>query len=350
MSNFFQAIGAGLVSGAVGFMVGGPIGAVAGFGVGVFGAAQGMQGKSGAFGGALIGGLAGFAIGGPVGAIGGALIGGIGGKLISGFFQPKHQPPAQAPFYPPYMMGGYGMGMYGMMGMGMGMPMMMGGFQVGPGYFGGFQMAMAGGCYGSVGMSGMMAWGMHRPVQGGQLRQKAPGKPITYITHGGYKVQINGHTVTITDPSGKNTVKHWGDPHEKLNGKTIKDWEGKTRTLILGDGTKITMNATGPHGTIQNTSIYDGAQAIHIDNNKNQIKSVSFDPYQSALQEAYQPDGETSYVGYNRRGDFVYRNLYTQDNNLAVRRNYRLLGKGYRTFWGNYRTYDYYDDPRLPWT
>jgi hypothetical protein len=30
----------------------------------------------------------------------------------------------------------------------------------------------------------------------------------------------------IKDPNGKNTVQHWGDPHENLNGKHIKDWQG----------------------------------------------------------------------------------------------------------------------------
>ncbi len=34
-------------------------------------------------------------------------------------------------------------------------------------------------------------------------------------------------SVTITDPAGKSTVQHWGDPHENLNGKHIKDWEGR---------------------------------------------------------------------------------------------------------------------------
>ncbi len=33
-------------------------------------------------------------------------------------------------------------------------------------------------------------------------------------------------SVTITDPAGKNSVQHWGDPHENLNGKHKKDWEG----------------------------------------------------------------------------------------------------------------------------
>lgn len=352
MGNFFKAIGAGLVTGAIGFTIGGPIGAAAGFGIGAFGAAKGMQGKSGAVGGALIGGIAGFTIGGPIGALAGGLIGGIGGKAISSMFKPKRRPPRRAPYYPPMFYGGYGMPGMGMgmgMSMGMGMPMM-GGMQMSMGMFGGYGIAMAGGMYGSIGMQGMSMWGMHQPVRGGQLSQKAPGKPISYRTSGGYNVTINGHTVTITDPSGKNTVKHWGDPHEKVNGKTIKDWEGKTRTLVLGDGTKITMGADGPHGVIHNTSIYDGGQAIHINNDKNQITNVSFNPYQSMMQEAYQPDGETSYVGYNCKGDFIYKNLYTQNPDLSIRNNYRLLAKSHRSFWLGKHTHDYYDDPRLFWT
>lgn len=87
MSNFFQAIGSGLATGAAGFLVGGPIGALAGFGIGTYSASQGMRGKSGAVGGALMGGLAGFALGGPVGALAGGLLGGLAGKGISSLFK-----------------------------------------------------------------------------------------------------------------------------------------------------------------------------------------------------------------------------------------------------------------------
>jgi hypothetical protein len=31
----------------------------------------------------------------------------------------------------------------------------------------------------------------------------------------------------IKDPAGKSTVQQWGDPHESLNGKHTKDWEGR---------------------------------------------------------------------------------------------------------------------------
>ena len=31
----------------------------------------------------------------------------------------------------------------------------------------------------------------------------------------------------------KNKVEHWGDPHEYLNGKHIKDWADKIRTLMI---------------------------------------------------------------------------------------------------------------------
>jgi hypothetical protein len=33
-------------------------------------------------------------------------------------------------------------------------------------------------------------------------------------------------SATITDPTGKNSVQQWGDPHEKINGKHTKDREG----------------------------------------------------------------------------------------------------------------------------
>jgi hypothetical protein len=38
--------------------------------------------------------------------------------------------------------------------------------------------------------------------------------------------------------TGKNKVVHWGDPHENLNGKHLKDWKGKY-VLFQGDGFEI---------------------------------------------------------------------------------------------------------------
>jgi len=43
-----------------------------------------------------------------------------------------------------------------------------------------------------------------------------------------FQVGLDGavRSVRITDPAGKYTVQHSGDPHENLNGKHMKDWEG----------------------------------------------------------------------------------------------------------------------------
>lgn len=184
----------------------------------------------------------------------------------------------------------------------------------------------------------------HRPE--GQLCQKGKGKPISYTTSGGYKVNVNKHTITITDPNGKNVLKHWGDPHENLNGKHLKDWEGKQRSIVLGDGTKITMTADGPHGVTRNTSIYDGRQNVQINNDKNQIKHHSFNPWDTAMREARQYDGETSIFRTNRNGAAIYNNIYTEDKNFGINYQYKAIGRtgGYNN---PSKTYDFYDDPRL---
>lgn len=192
-------------------------------------------------------------------------------------------------------------------------------------------------------------WGHNCPPQrrcchnpGGELCQEKKGKPISYTTSGGYKVKVNKHNIEITDPSGKNTVKHWGDPHENLNGKHIKDWEGKQRSIILGDGTKLTMSATGPHGVTTNTSIYDGNQSISIDNNKNEITQHSFNPHVARRLEAGQYDGETAVFRTGWNGEARYYNIYKQDENFGITRLFQRLAS---TSGG--KVNDLYDDPRL---
>lgn len=65
----------------------------------------------------------------------------------------------------------------------------------------------------------------------------------------GWSIQLTGNLdsadiLVMSDPvcltrqkgvvTSKNKVEHWGDPHENLNGKHIKDWQGKQR-LFIGD-------------------------------------------------------------------------------------------------------------------
>ncbi len=185
----------------------------------------------------------------------------------------------------------------------------------------------------------------------GQLKQEGgEGKPIEYKTSGGYTIKVDKHTITVTDPKGKNTVEHWGDPHENLNGKHLKDWEGKQRSIILEDGTKITMTAQGPQGVTESMSIYDGRQNVQIDNNNNKITHRSLNQYDTMKREYQQYDGETSiFRTNNRTGVATYSNIYNQDSAFNVTRSYQQLGTT-----GGYanpkQVNDLYDDPRLAHT
>lgn len=178
----------------------------------------------------------------------------------------------------------------------------------------------------------------------GQLCQNGKNKPITYTTRGGYEVTVNKHTISVKDPSGKNVLKHWGDPHENLNGKHLKDWQGKQRSIVLGDGTKITMTADGPKGVTRHTSIYDGRQNVQIANNNNTIQHHSFNPYDTMYREMNQYDGETALFRTNRFGAGVYNNIYNEDSNFNVSRLYQQIGRtgGY---FNPSKVYDFYDDP-----
>jgi hypothetical protein len=186
-----------------------------------------------------------------------------------------------------------------------------------------------------------------RPPQGQLSQDGGKGKPMEYKTSGGYTVRVDKHTITITDPQGKNKVEHWGDPHENLNGKHIKDWEGKQRSIILEDGTKITMTAQGPHGVTENTSIYDGRQNVQINNNTNEITHHSMNPRDTALRELRQYDGETAIFRTNdRTGVATYSNIYTEDSSFNITRSYNQLGRtgGYQN---PSQVRDFYDDPRI---
>lgn len=148
-------------------------------------------------------------------------------------------------------------------------------------------------------------------------------QPLHHLTGGGYTVRVDFHTVTITDPAGRNTIQHWGDPHENLNGKHIKDWggspqwQGLHRTLLLGDGSKITMEARGPHAVIHWTAIYDGDSHIQFDNCRNQIHWQGNDHAETEQLERTQYDGETaSFTTDPDTGVARYDNLDNEDESL----------------------------------
>ena len=179
------------------------------------------------------------------------------------------------------------------------------------------------------------------------------GQFLDYVTGGGYTVKVHAHTITITDPLGRNTVQHWGDPHENLNGKHIKDWGGATgwdgsrRTLLLGDGSKLTMNATGPHGLVLETSIYDGGRELHLSNPTNTVVLHGTDPVGARCREATQHDGETASFSTDAgSGVATYRNAYNED--AAYQRVDSNVPLGTTGGFANpNQVNDLFDDPRL---
>lgn len=378
------ALGGGLLGGLAGGLLGGPGGAIGGMlGGGILGAILGKKRHQncrhnhcqqfpppfgGGFGGPGCGGYGGGFPGMGFPGGGGFGGGGFGGDPYSqGYQAGQYQAGYQAGLQAgggggfggnPWGGGGFGGGGFPGSGYGGG---------GGGGYFGDNYGIQPGGCRPpGHGWNGGCCPPQHcrNPHStgnpGGQLEQNGgDGKPIGYTTSGGWNVRVDKDKVIITDPTGKQKIEHSGDPHEYVNGKHIKDWEGKDRSIVLPDGTKITMGATGPQGLVTSTSIYDGDQNVQINNETNQITHHSFNPYDTKMREAWQNDGETSAVRTSWDGNKLsYDNLYTQDDNFNVRSNYKHLagdqGPWYsRPFFGLFggpRTRDAYNDPRYLFT
>ena len=178
-------------------------------------------------------------------------------------------------------------------------------------------------------------------------------QPLHYVTDGGYTIKVDFHTVTITDPAGKNTIQHWGDPHENLNGKHIKDWggsphwEGLRRTLLLGDGSKVTMEAAGPHGVTTWTSIYDGDAHVQFDNCRSQVAWQGNDPAETTQLERTQYDGEaSSFSSDAQTGVARYDNAYNEDESFERVGTPVPLGTT-GGFANPNQVNDLFDDPRL---
>jgi hypothetical protein len=177
--------------------------------------------------------------------------------------------------------------------------------------------------------------------------------PVSLPTAGGYRIVVDLHTITVTDPLGLNKVEHWGDPHENLNGKHIKDWagnvawDGTRRTIELGDGSRVTLEAYGAQGVVFRTSLYDGARNVQVDNCRNRVVHASSDPVDTATRDQLQYDGEiASFTTDAATGIATYENLGNEDAGFQYVATPQLLGTtgGYANP-NNVR--DFFDDPRL---
>lgn len=151
--------------------------------------------------------------------------------------------------------------------------------------------------------------------RGGLTQMTSAG--LEYTSRSGlWTIRIDGHTITLTR-SGRFTWQVWGDPHENLNGKHIKDWLDTRRTLLLDDGVKVTMDSYGPFNVVHTTSIYDGEQSHQISNLDNVVRHSCVNAAVARARDAEEADGETAYLS-NLRGPstsigYVYvENVYTE--------------------------------------
>lgn len=116
-------------------------------------------------------------------------------------------------------------------------------------------------------------------------------------TPGGYTVENLGNTNwKITSPNGKSTLI-WGDPHVSESDGGRWDWDAKTMTFSLPDGTKITANATGPLGVTTDFHVYYGNQRVSatgVNTGNPQVSNVRYDAYR---HDARMDDGSRVFLG-----------------------------------------------------
>lgn len=180
---------------------------------------------------------------------------------------------------------------------------------------------------------------------------------LTYTTRSGrWRVQLNGIQAVLeyADP-----VKHkwelWGELHENLNGKHIKEWQSLRRTLILPDGTKITASATSKALGLATTSIYDGARSYRVNAAGNTVLHSCIDATVAAQRDADEADGETGFLALLRSptstlGALLALNIYNETGPASpFTRTYDFVPLGLTGEPENNPSLvsDYYDDPDL---
>ncbi len=189
--------------------------------------------------------------------------------------------------------------------------------------------------------------------EGCTFTSEVTGDPelLTVVTRGCWVITVNLHTVTIRTPSQANKVEYWGDPHENLNGKHIKDWVTTRRSLILGDGTLLTMHGEGPQGVMNQLTVYDGPHVRTIENATETITYSSDELADATAREAAEADGETAQVVELEDQVTQYNNVYSQEEDEGgtplekVHETVQLGETGGLANPNNVR--DYYDDERL---
>ena len=142
--------------------------------------------------------------------------------------------------------------------------------------------------------------------------QSAIGEPMVYTTRDCWTVTVDKHTVTVTDPSKLGAYQAWGDPHENLNAKHVKDWLGSRRSIAF-EGAMVTMVAEGPTAVMDSLTIYDGPRSYTIVNVGNMIIDQTLDEASTLARDEGEADGEAGCLANKADGGLLFDNTYQQD-------------------------------------
>ncbi|MCD8540689.1 MAG: hypothetical protein LRY55_13665 [Leadbetterella sp.] len=156
-------------------------------------------------------------------------------------------------------------------------------------------------------------------------------------------------SITYKDSS---TYELWGGDnahaaqHENFNGKHIKDRIGNNRTIILPDGTKITLVSAGPTASVTALTIYSGGSMHHLNISCNKLEySATDNPDVAQRMDELQADGETSLMEETPDEIWLY-NIYNEDT--PCNRVYQRVNLASRPTKDNPKQVnDWYDDPRI---
>ena len=192
----------------------------------------------------------------------------------------------------------------------------------------------------------------------GRLTQPIANGRYLIKTLGNWSVSINGTNLIVTNPAGTARYEIWGDGsggtgHENLNGKHLKDMLGGYRTLLLPDGTiiTVTLSTTPGKNTIDRFSIYDGEQSHRLTTYPDGLGNPNTVTMSASLRragEALEPDGETCRLLNTPNGMHV-ENIYNQtgaSDGQPLPQEAVPLGTTGGPANPN-QVNDYYDDPRL---
>lgn len=189
----------------------------------------------------------------------------------------------------------------------------------------------------------------------GSLSQASATAPFVYKTADGWTITIKlrDYIRVQHDTYSHYNLELWGvletgelsGNHENLNGKHLKDRLTNKRSIILPGGTKITMHVKDNYySQLTVVSIYDGAQAHHINALCGVLEYSGSDMAISQQLDDQQADGETAGFEISDSG-LLLVNIYNEDspgNKITER---VLLGELLKN--SPNLINDYFDDPRL---